>query len=286
MGRLEAIWTKRAHLGPMDARLTARAVPGKGLAGCANNSRTRQVTLIEREVWEALMGETGGDAPPSARRANLMVSGIPLAHSRNRLLRVGSVLLRIAGETAPCEAMEETVPGLQAAMRRDWGGGAFAQVLEEGDIAIGDSVEWAGRVIPKVLAYITREGKSGKEVLVFRHVHHPEAGTQVPAGTVEDGETLQDTLRREVLEETGLADLKLAGPIAKALFHADWKGEWQERNFFHLEAGSSLPDSWVHVVSSDAADNGLHFAFSWMPFAEAETELRWGQGEWLKLLLK
>ena len=268
----------------MDAKLTAHAVPGKGLAGCASNSKTRQVTIIEREVWDELMKDVGGNASPSTRRANLMVSGLPLANTRNKLLRVGSVLLRIAGETRPCEAMEEAVAGLQSAMNRNWGGGAFAQVLEEGDIAVGDPVEWAGRVIPKVLAYIVREGKRGKEVLVFRHHDHPEAGIQVPAGTVDPGETLQDTLRREVLEETGLADLKLIDQIAKALFHADWRGEWQERNVFHLEAGPELLDGWIHIVNGDGEDNGLPFVFSWMPLTEAQTELQWGQGEWLQLI--
>src|SRR5262245_44417304 len=140
-GQLDAIWIKRAHLGPMDSKQVARAIAGKGLEGCASNSRTRQVTLIEREVGDALMKEPGSHAPPSARRANLMVSGFPLANSRNRLLRVGSVLLRVAGETKPCEAMEEAVPGLQAAMYANWRGGAYAQVLEAGELAVGDPVE-------------------------------------------------------------------------------------------------------------------------------------------------
>jgi hypothetical protein len=30
-------------------------------------------------------------------------------------------------------------------------------------------------MIPKVLAYITRDGREGLDVLVFRHAHHPEA---------------------------------------------------------------------------------------------------------------
>src|SRR5262249_27193176 len=143
MGQLVGIWTKRAHRGPMDARLTARAIPGKGLAGCANNSRTRQVTLIESEIWQALMDQAGVNASPSARRANLMIRGIPLQNSRNRLLRIGSVVLRIAGETKPCERMDEVTPGLQQMMYSDWAGGAYAQVITEGDLTIGDSVEWA-----------------------------------------------------------------------------------------------------------------------------------------------
>src|SRR6516165_4646074 len=105
-GRLDGIWTKRAHRGSMDAKLTVRAVAGKGLAGCSNNSRTRQITLIEREVWEALTREAGSDAPPSSRRANLMFSGIPLADSRGRMLRIGAVVLQIEGETKPCERMD------------------------------------------------------------------------------------------------------------------------------------------------------------------------------------
>jgi 8-oxo-dGTP pyrophosphatase MutT (NUDIX family) len=268
----------------MDGRLTARALPGKGLAGCANNSRTRQVTIIEREVWEELMTETGGDAPPSVRRANLMVSGLQLVDSRNRLLRAGTSLLRIAGETKPCETMDKVITGLRAAMYPAWRGGAFAQVLEEGDITVGDSADWAGRVVSKVMAYITREGRKGKEVLVFRHEHHSEAGLQVPGGTVDEGETPQTALHREILEETGLSCLKLVGPLTRVLSYSDSRREWQERHVFHLEARSDLPSAWRHIVRCDGEDDGLHFLFSWIPVRDAEVELYRGHGEWLRLL--
>jgi MOSC domain-containing protein YiiM len=38
--------------------------------------------------------------------------------------------------------MEEAVSGLRAAMSPDWRGGAFAEVLEGGEIAVGDTIEW------------------------------------------------------------------------------------------------------------------------------------------------
>ena len=128
-GALAAIWTKRAHRGPMDPHARAALVAGRGLVGSVDRSRRRQVTLLEAEVWEALMAALGATASPAARRANLLVRGIALARTRGRTLRVGAVRLRIGGEVTPCERMEEAVPGLQALMRPDWRGGVFAEVL-------------------------------------------------------------------------------------------------------------------------------------------------------------
>lgn len=39
--------------------------------------------------------------------------------------------------------MDEAWPGLQAALRPAWGGGVFGQVLDGGEIQVGDVVEWA-----------------------------------------------------------------------------------------------------------------------------------------------
>jgi len=141
-GRLDAIWIKRVHRGKMDEVAEATAVAGQGLAGNVDRSRRRQITIIEREVWERVMAELDADVAPSCRRANLMVSGVSLAETRGRTLRVGAVRLAIGGETTPCERMDEALAGLRAALRPRWGGGVFAQVLDDGIIAIGDSVTW------------------------------------------------------------------------------------------------------------------------------------------------
>ena len=66
------------------------------------------------------------------------------------------------------------------------------------------------RVLEKVTAFITRPGSSGLDLLLFQH---PSAGVQLPAGTVEEGETAEEAVLREAAEETGLAKLRLLSTI-------------------------------------------------------------------------
>lgn len=142
--RIDALWSKRAHRGPMDPRREAILVPGQGMEGSVGRSRRRQVTLLTREAWEAATSALGITLDPSLRRANLLVSGIDLEDSRGRILLVGSCRLAIGGELTPCERMDEAAPGLQALLRPAWRGGVFAQVLEGGTIRVGDAVSWEG----------------------------------------------------------------------------------------------------------------------------------------------
>lgn len=141
-GKLEAIWIKRFKGGPMDAQERARLKANSGLVGNANQGGKRQVTIIEKERWDTIMAVMGADLNPSARRANLMISGLRLADSRGQTLQIGGCRIRIYGETKPCEQMDKAWPGLQEAMRDNWAGGAFGKILDNGHITVGDPVRW------------------------------------------------------------------------------------------------------------------------------------------------
>ena len=145
--RIEALWTKRAHRGPMDPVQEATLVAGQGIQGSVGRSRRRQVTILAREAWAAATEEAGFDPGPASRRANILVSGIELAHTRGRVLLVGSCRIAIGGELTPCERMDEAAPSLRRALESDWRGGVFGQVLDGGTVRVGDSVRWEMDVV-------------------------------------------------------------------------------------------------------------------------------------------
>jgi 8-oxo-dGTP pyrophosphatase MutT (NUDIX family) len=63
---------------------------------------------------------------------------------------------------------------------------------------------FSANTLGKVTAFITRKGAAGDELLLLRH---PHAGVQIPAGTIEPGETPEQAVLREVREETGITRL-------------------------------------------------------------------------------
>jgi len=138
----------------------------------------------------------------------------------------------------------------------------------------------------KVLAYITKGQESNLELLVFKHRDHPEAGLQVPGGTVEVGEQLVDAMFREIKEETGIeqGNLQLIGNIHTSNYSPVDRETIHERTFFHL---SYLGEEkvWDHLVMCDGEDNGLVFQYRWEPLSSLPL-LAGEQGVALQLLKK
>ncbi len=114
----------------------------------------------------------------------------------------------------------------------------------------------------KAFAYITH----GDRLLVFRHPHAPDAGIQVPAGTVEPGEPFEVAVLREAREETGLPDLTLAGFLGEQQrdLRDFGRDEIHHRHFYHLVCGGDPPATWEHLEPdpSDGSPPPL-FAFFW-----------------------
>ncbi len=142
-GKLEGIWLKTAKGGPMQQVSAASLVKGQGIRDSADFGGRRQVTIIEKESWDWLCAQMGRDLDPSVRRANLMVSGVRLLDTASQVLQVGRVRIQVQGETQPCHMMDRACSGLRAQMALMWRGGVWGDVLDEGQIQVGDEVDWA-----------------------------------------------------------------------------------------------------------------------------------------------
>lgn len=137
------------------------------------------------------------------------------------------------------------------------------------------------RAVDKAFAYIVR----GRRLLVFEHVEHPEAGLQVPAGTVRRGESPADAAAREAREETGLTDLGPPRLLGIAAFDARPHGrdELHRRHVFHLPLAPSgaVPERWRHFERDPSEGGGVPIAFElyWLGLAEAAARLSFGHGD-------
>ena len=91
-------------------------------------------------------------------------------------------------------------------------GRAFRWLPVSADLELwGQRGDFVSALVRKrVVGYVTR----GRELLVFDHKGRPEVPTQVPAGRVDAHEGLEEGLRREVEEETGLTEIEIVGILA------------------------------------------------------------------------
>lgn len=137
--------------------------------------------------------------------------------------------------------------------------------------------------IKKVVAYITRQVEGRQQLLVFTHRDEPEAGLQVPAGTVEEGETIEAALFREIAEETGLTDIYLVCPLTVYDWTHPETGNVHERHVFHLTAPTNTHDTWDWIETSGGQVSELEgyvFQYAWCDLAE-KIDLAGGQGDYL-----
>lgn len=120
----------------------------------------------------------------------------------------------------------------------------------------------------KVYAYITHDDR----LLVFRQPNAPEAGIQVPGGTVEPDETSDAAVVREAFEETGLTTLRYEGYIGEHVWNdprPQWRHDPHHRRFYHFTVTESPPVTWQHIeqTPSIGTDKPL-FELFWVPLSE------------------
>jgi 8-oxo-dGTP pyrophosphatase MutT (NUDIX family) len=123
------------------------------------------------------------------------------------------------------------------------------------------------KIIEKAVAAVVRTVDGRPELLVF---DHPHAGTQLPKGTIEPGESIAAATLRELEEESGLkleSDPAFIGTWERRLQDGIEGGPAPHIHPWHLsllEAPSSLPERWSHQATGSPEEEGLVFVYRWV----------------------
>lgn len=133
----------------------------------------------------------------------------------------------------------------------------------------------------KVVAYITRADR----LLVFTHPLSPEAGIQVPAGTLEAGESPEVGALREAQEETGLTYLTIKTFLGEK--DRQFSPEIiHHRYFYHLICEEDAPETWRHGEStpSEGTETFIPFDLYWVNLPYDVPQLAAEQGAMIEKL--
>jgi ADP-ribose pyrophosphatase YjhB (NUDIX family) len=130
----------------------------------------------------------------------------------------------------------------------------------------------------KVYAYITQSDR----LLVFSHPGLPEAGLQVPGGSVEPGEALDDAVLREAREESGLEDLSLISYLGCRCLTLRISGQdvHFQCHFYHLEYLGPHRAVWrsSEMTPSDGSPGPIELEFFWVKTPHGLPKLNGVQG--------
>jgi len=139
-GRLCAIAYRPTDGEPMREIECCEILMQRGLAKENRPAGRREVTLLSKEAWQQACADLGHDLPWYTRRANLLTEGVDLTQLIGKTIAIGSVGIRIYGESKPCQIMNQQHEGLRAALAPEGRGGVFGQVVAEGTIHVGDAL--------------------------------------------------------------------------------------------------------------------------------------------------
>ncbi|SDT24110.1 8-oxo-dGTP pyrophosphatase MutT, NUDIX family [Paenibacillaceae bacterium GAS479] len=115
----------------------------------------------------------------------------------------------------------------------------------------------------KVTAYIIRVKENKYQLLTFLEEGVESFGLQVPGGTLEAGETLEECLVREIYEEARLEDIILNSYLGQISYPLEEKDTIITRHFYQLSV-DECEEAFTIVVQSNDEDNGWIYKYRWI----------------------
>lgn len=117
--------------------------------------------------------------------------------------------------------------------------------------------------------------------MVFKHKNIPEAGIQIPKGTVKEDEDTFSAVIREVQEETGIQRFEVEKLITEDYWEND-DGAMHKRYFYKIVC-NEMADEWEYNPTGGGEEEGITFQFFWVS-SDEEVELIKGHADYLKMV--
>jgi 8-oxo-dGTP diphosphatase len=145
---------------------------------------------------------------------------------------------------------------------------------------VGDPITY------KALAYITNRDR----LLVFRQPDFPDAGIQIPGGSMDPDELPAAAALREAFEETGLSELTMSSYLGRVEHDLTRYGQvgWLHRHYFHLTIDGDVPETWQHreLFPSEGEHESVLFEFFWVELPDAVPPMIGDRDEMIPELLR
>jgi len=111
-------------------------------------------------------------------------------------------------------------------------------------------------------AIVARKTKHGPEFLLL---HYGLGHWDFPKGNIEKGEKEEDTVRREIVEETGIKRIKFVSNFRETIkYFYKWKGQ----NIFKI-----VVYYLVETRQKKVSLSYEHQGYAWLPYIEAKKKL-------------
>lgn len=130
-------------------------------------------------------------------------------------------------------------------------------------------------------AVVFRLSGTGKEEFLL--LHYPSGHWDFPKGHIEDGETEEETLRREVEEETGLADLEIL-PGYRSVMRYFYRAKGREREKREKsQRGVNVFKKVVYYIAEAGAGtvslSEEHTGSEWLGYEQAVARVTFRSGK-------
>lgn len=118
----------------------------------------------------------------------------------------------------------------------------------------------------KACPCVLKKVEEKRFILAFEH---PIAGNQIPKGTVEPNEKIENAVLRELREESGITEARIENFVGKldrfvgSGPNEDGELEHHEWHLFDIRIDFELPKTWKHNAEGSLEEEGLVFQFFW-----------------------